>query len=396
MSQTRAETRFIPSLSFTERYDSNIFIAPSGFTPPGKKPWDMASSLIPGIQILDKERIVETDLSANVNGTAFINNTELNFLSTQVTGVFKLDGLVGQLIPGLKLQVSDSFLYSPESPSFVTAGTPAPNENVFARGIQPVRADTLTNIASVSASYPIAKSWSLLGAYSYSLFRVGQILVPSPDVAAVFFNTDFHRASLGSAYNLARGDKVGIDYSMVSATFTDKSANVSGANLNETVRAHGLEAHYATQGLHWGSYASGGATIVEKDGSAFFSGRLTLSGSLDSSTHLSFDVSRQLAPAFFGEAGVMISTAAGVTVERRLGESLSLSGSGNYALNEGTAGNVLRFESYSAGLLLNYNFAKAMTASLSYQYMHFDIAGEGFENVVNRSMAMVSVKAVWK
>ena len=393
----RGETRFIPSLGFSERYDSNIFASPSGLTPPGKKPWDMATSVTPGIQIVDKDRVVETNLSANVNGTAFMNNPELNFVATQLTGVIKLDGLVGQLIPGLKLQVSDSFRFSPEAPSFVTAGTPAPTENVFARGIQPVRANTFTNTASVTASYPLSKSLGVKGAYAYSLFRVGKILVEqSPDVPVVFFNTDFQRLSVGPTYNLARGDNLGVNYNMVTATFTDKTANVSGVNVNETITAHGVEAHYSTGGLHWGAYASGGATIVEREGTAFFSGKVTLSGAIDPSTGLSVDVSRQLAPTFFGTAGVMISTAAGVTVERRLADSLSLSGSANYAINEGTGANVIRFESYGGSMLLNYNFSQSTIASLSYRYFHSEVSSPGFETMVNRSMAMLSLTSNWK
>ena len=393
----RGETRFIPSLGFSERYDSNIFVIPSGFTPPGKKRWDMATSVIPGIQVVDKDRVVETNLSANVRGSAFLNNPELNFVATQVSGIVKLDGLVGQLIPGLKLQVSDSFLFSPESPSFVTAGTPAPTENVFARGIQPVRADTFTNTASVTASYPLSKSLSVQGTYAHSLFRVGKILVEqSPDVPVVFFNTDFQTLSIGPTYRLARGDTLGINYNWVTATFTDVSANVSSENINETITAHGVEAQYSTGGLHWGAYASGGATIVEREGTAFFSGKVTLSGTYDPSTRLSVDVSRQLAPAFFGTAGVMISTAAGVTIERRLADSLSLSGSANYAINEGTGVNVIRFESYRGSMLLNYNFSQSTTASLSYQYTHFEVSSPGFETMVNRSMAMLSLTSKWK
>lgn len=357
----------------------------------------MATSVIPGIQIVDKDRVVETNLSANVLGSAFVNNPELNFVATQVSGVVKLDGLVGQLMPGLKLQVSESFLFSPESPSFVTAGTPAPTENIFARGIQPVRADTYTNTASVAASYPLSNSLAIKGSYAYSLFRVGRILVEqSPDVPVVFFNTDFHRASFGPTYNLARGDRIGFDYQVVTATFMDRSANVPGVNLNETVAAHGIQAHYSTEGLYWGAYASGGATVVERDGTSFFSGRITLSGTYDPSTRFSVDVSRQLAPAFFGTAGVMISTAAGVTIERRLSESLSLSGSGNYAINEGTGATVLQLESYSARMMLTYNFSRSMIASLSYQNTHFEASSPGFETIVNRSIVMLSLTSRWK
>lgn len=396
-SPAQGDTRLIPSVGVSERYDSNVFISPSGLTPPGRKPWDMATSIIPGLEIVDKERAIETDLKANVNGTVFVNNPELNFVSSQVSAVMRFDGLVRHWIPGLKLQVADSFLYSPESPSFVTAGSPVVNENPFARGIQPVRADTYNNTASVAASYPLSRSLAVQGTYAYSLFRVGKILVePSADAPVVFFNTDFHRMSFGPTYDLARGDRVGVDYKRVTATFSDKSANVGSLNVDETITAQGAEAHYATGGVHWGAYVSGGATIVEQDGTAFFSGRATLSGSHDPSTRFSIDISRQLAPAFFGTPGVVVSTATGLTVERRLAESFTVVGSGNYALNQGTGTTVLRFESYSAKMLFNYHFSRTTTASISYQYTHFEAHSTNFDTLVNRSLAMLSVTAKWK
>lgn len=393
----QAETRFIPSLNFSERYDSNVFIAPSGSTPPGKKPWDLATSLIPGIQILDKDRAIETDLTAKVSGTAFINNPELNFFSASLVGILKLDGLVGRLIPGLKLQVSDSFIYTPEAPSFVDAGTPAPSENPFARGIVPVRADTFSNTASVSASYPLWRSLRVDGTYAYSLFRVGQILVESPTATpAVFFNTDFQTLTLGPIYRIARGDEIGLTYKLATAKFTDASVNASGESIDETVRSHGLELRYSTKVLHWAAFMSGGATIVDQDGSAFFSGRVGLSWAYDPSTQLSVDVSRQLAPAFFGTAGVMISSNAGVTFQRRFTDSLFLSLSANYAVNEGTAGNVIRFESYSGHAILNYNFTLSTVASLSYQQVHFETSSPGTESVTNRGVVMFSITSTWR
>jgi opacity protein-like surface antigen len=396
----RAEIRFTPSFAVSERYDSNIFITPSGFTtPPDTKKWDLATSLIPGIEIMDKDRAVEFSLIGNANGTVYVNNPDLNYVSTQWVGTAKLDGLVGQLIPGLKLQVSDSFLYSPEAPSFVTAGAPVVNENIFARGIQAVRADMATNTASATASYSLSKSLSVQGTYAYSLFRVGNIDVPpSPDLPVLFFNTDFQRLSVGPTYKLTRGDAVGIDYTRVTSTFADASANIIASNLrfDQTVSAHGVEARYATGGLHWNLYASGGATVVQRDSSSFFSGRASFSIDYNPATRLAIEVSRQLAPAFFGSAGMLISTTAGLTVERRLAETISLMASGNYAINQGTAGNDIRFESYGAIAMLNYNVTRSTTASLSYQYFHLDISSAGFESAVNRSLAMITITTRWK
>lgn len=393
----RADTRIIPSLSVSERYDSNVLFTPSGGDTLGKKRWDFVSTAVPGLQIIDKARTVETIVNANVSGNVFVNNPELNFFATQASVSMKLDGLVGQVIPGLKLQIADAFQFTPEAPSFVPAGAPAVVENVFARGIQMVRANTITNGASVIASYPVMKSLSVEGMYNYSLVRIGKIFVEEPlDVPVFFFDSDFHRWSIGPTYNLTRGDKIGLDYSMVTARFVEKSTSTTAQQIDESISAHTIEARYATGGLHWTAMTSGGVTVLPREDSTFFSGRLRLSGRYDPVTQVALDLSRQLAPAFFGTAALMISTNVGLTVERRVMESLSISGSANYAINKTTPVDVGKIESYAAGVLLTYNLTRSLATSLSYQYTHFELTGTDFTANVNRSVVLLSLSSLWK
>ncbi len=188
--KSRGNTKIIPSLVLSERYDSNVLFAPAGIDL-GRPKWDFVTTAAPSVQVLDTNRYADINVLAGVSGSLFVNNTELNFFSTNVTAAVTLDKFIGQLIRGAKLQISDSFSYSPETPSFVTAGTPAVTDNPFARGLIPLRVDMLTNTALVAASYPLTQGLSLNGNYSYSLLRVGKIYIdPSQANQAVFFDTD--------------------------------------------------------------------------------------------------------------------------------------------------------------------------------------------------------------
>lgn len=392
----RGETRFIPSLGFSERYDSNILFAPSG-SASERKQWDVVTTVTPAVQVIDKGREVETTLNVGGSGNIFVNNPKLNFFSAQVSGSVKLDGLVGQLLPGLKLRVSDSFMFTPEAPNFVAAGTPSLTENVFSRGIQTVRANTYTNATSIAASYPLSASFSIHGDYLYSLFRVGQIIFEqAANVPVVFFNSNFQRWSVGPSYQLTHESQVSLNFQTTNLDITEKSINLSRQPISQSTTARGVEAEYSTVAKYWSATASGGVTWLEQDGSAFFSGKLTASREIDKSTRLSLNLSRQLAPAFFATGGALISTAVSATVDCRLGDSFSVTGSANYALNESTPAEVARFESYSGIAIINYTGWRDLTPALSYQHNRFEAGGNGFGFVVNRSAAILSITARWK
>lgn len=163
-------TKIIPSVTFSQRYDSNVLFAPSG-SQFGLTPWDFITTVSPTIELLNQSRYADTSLKAGVSGSLFVNNQDLNFISTNVTGSATLDKFVSRFIHGAKLQLSDSFSFSPESPSFVSAATPLQAANPFTIGIVPVRANMYTNTAVAAGAYQIAPALILQGTYSYSLLH---------------------------------------------------------------------------------------------------------------------------------------------------------------------------------------------------------------------------------
>jgi hypothetical protein len=390
-------TKIVPSITFSQRYDSNVLFAPSGGQS-GLTPWDFVTTASPTIQLLNKNRYADTSLQAGVSGSLFVNNQDLNFVSTNLTGAAILDKLVSRFIHDAKLQISDSFAFSPESPSFISATNPLPTTNPFAIGLVPIRANMYTNTAVVAASYPITPGLTLQGSYSYSLLRIGEIFVKQPSETPVtFFNTDTHTWSIGPSWRLSRTDTMGLSYKSTS----NNLSLTSGSAPNIDFTARGLEATYATTSADWGAVVSGGATILDVDNRAYPTGSLTLTTNYGEATTLRAIGSRAFAPAFFATGGALISTNAGVSVEHRFSRLLTFTGSANYAYNEAAPVNIATFESYTASGLLSYKLSRSLLTSIGYSYTYFqvstpeamspDLAGY----IINRHVVTFSITGTW-
>ena len=117
-SPSHAEREVVPSVTLSQSYDSNVWGGPSNFTPAGKKHWDYVSAISPQVQILAKNRQMDTAFNAGVSGNLYVYNPELDYVSLNA-GVFSnLDGWINQFIEGAKLKVADNFVYTPQPPSF--------------------------------------------------------------------------------------------------------------------------------------------------------------------------------------------------------------------------------------------------------------------------------------
>ena len=175
-SRAQAETTYTPAVSLSQRYDSNVFYSAKQFLPPGTQLWDLVSTLATEVQALNKSRAGDTEVKAGVNGNAYAYNTDLAYVSTDVSARSDLSPWMHELLPGLHLRLSDAFRYTPEPPAFLTGGTPGQSD-VFARGVQTTRANTYSNIFSAAGEYPFSRSVELRTNYTYSIRRTGRSFV---------------------------------------------------------------------------------------------------------------------------------------------------------------------------------------------------------------------------
>jgi hypothetical protein len=385
------DTTITPSLTMTERYDSNIFVAPQRFIPPGVKKWDFVSTVSPGVQFLNKNSQTQTELNAGVNGNLLVNNPELNFYSGYVNGSADLSGWMSELIRGTKLKISDAFQVTPEQPSFVSSA-PIGSSDVFARGIQPVRARLYTNTAGVAGSYAVSRTVDVFGEYSFSILRVAEVFLPQPGTGISFFNTDAQRWSVGSSMRLARQDTVSLKY-----TNTSMSLSQFEGNETSTFRANGVEAGYVAQTPGWKLMLSGGGTVVLETNRAFVSGAASLQRGLGPDSLLQINASRQVSPSFFLGGAALISSTASVQFNHNLSKELILNGIANYSLNETNGITTSQtFTSYGASARLTYIIGPRVSTSVQYQYYYFDVNVPGRGYILNRDLVTFSLSGSWK
>ncbi len=365
----RAETEFIPSVILSQRYDSNVFYGPKEFIPSGRQAWDFVTTAGTQMQILNKSRLGDTAISAGVDGNVFAYNTDLSFVSANVNATSDLSGWAHDLLPGLSLQISDRFLYTPEPPAFLTGGVPSDAADVFSRGIQTVRANTFKNVLTVGSHYSVSRSVGLRADYYHSLYRAGRLSLLSA-VPVVFFDTTVHTVTTGPTFKFGGRDTLFLPYSY-SAGETASSVTT----INYAV--HTLQPEYVS-GFFPGYTltVSAGATMVEQAGNrAFFSGRLSLFTNYDRRTVVGMSLSRRAAPAFFGIGGAIISNAAQLSFSHGLSRVLRLIVLGNYAYNESTPVDVFTFTSITGSARLEYKMTRSTQLALSQEYNRFSYTG---------------------
>jgi hypothetical protein len=372
-SPALAETKLTPLLNLSQRYDSNVFYSPKEFVPPGGQSWDLVTTLGAGLKVLDKSRLSDTEATIGVNGNAYAFNTDLAYVSTNVFLASDMTDWAHQLVPGLKLRLSDAFLYTPEPPAFLTGGSPAQSD-VFARGIQAYRANTFSNTLSAQAGYSFSRSVGMRANYAYSIYRIGQLYVTAASAGGpapfTFFDTTIHTASTGPTYTFDGGDTLFVGYTYQKANTTD----TEGLNPAIKFTSHSIQPEYATNLVRgWTATISGGGTLIEQFGSkTFFSGRFALTNDFDRRTRVSISASRQAAPAFFIGGGAMISNVAQVYVSHAITRVVRLTVSGNYAHNESTPVNIFTIETMGGSAVLEYNVTRSTKLSLSQEYAKYN------------------------
>src|SRR6059036_3573395 len=109
--------------------------------------------------------------------------------------------------PRASLTVTDFFTYTPQPPAFLSPQAQAGGQSdIFARGIQPVRANSYRNTGTVAGSYVLSPRVSLRASYAYSFNRFGKSFA-TPTSGALFDTTN-QTVNLGTQAQLTRLDSV--------------------------------------------------------------------------------------------------------------------------------------------------------------------------------------------
>ncbi len=363
LASVQAETKIVPAMNVTGRYDTNIWGRPAALLGPGTQLSDFATSTGGEVRLLHETRDLEANLAIGGSFNAYVHNTNLNYFNTNVRGYVTLDRWVDQYVRGAQLQIAETFSYTPETPGFVSGvrETVVSNDGFF-RGIQGFRANTFTNTTSVTGSYPVSRDLVIEGGYSFGLRRVGRIQGgTTPGVS--FFDTNTHTWFGGPRYQLTRNDSVAALYRQ---TFMIQSRAEGGRLFSTNLVT--VAGDYTKVFQEWTISVEGGLTFVEPAGRTFPSGTIRITTKPERDTVLRVVVSREGRPSYFLAGGATISNIGQVGISQRLHERLTVDGNVSFGYNELFPNTNQTFQNFTGVTKLSYKITRSITGDLTYAY----------------------------
>ena len=379
------ETNIIPSVTLSERYDSNVYFVPGGNLE------DYVTTVSPQLRVVHRRQLVEGTVGGGFTAAAYAKNPGLNYVAANGSVRLNLDGAMNELVRGLGLQLSDTFRYTPQLPAFAapTDGGEIPESSLI--GIQARRANSFANAGTVAASYAVSSLLSFTSTYADQRIRFGSpISTPTVGIQGNLIDTTFQTITSGPVLKVSPIDTVTLSHQYQKGTFDFQ----------------GSKSSFSTQGAiaGWTSPVTPTLTASMTGGVSVFSTSNDLqyvgSASLlwkGQDTDLTLSYTRMIRPSFFIAAVPLLSQVVAATATHHVTESFSLLLNGRYAINQSIPdSSLLKFESYSVTPTVQYKVNRVMTATLSYTHSMFNRTFSSQESNFDRNVVMLRIFAEWK
>lgn len=457
-SEAMADTLFVPALSLSGRYDSNIFSTPKL---PGLRRDDWVSTVTPQLNVVHQGNLAQGSLQLTGVGEQYLHNHALNYFGGGANVNLILNRLVQRYSPRVSLNVTNSTIYTPQAPTFA-----APNidgdPNLLLRGIPIARVDTFLNASSANFTYAFDRFSSIRASYSYSMIRFGQPAVDAPNSGVV--NTNAHSVSIGPQFQVSSRDTVFMNYVYQKTQFVGgqlpgfpssfeshggtmgwsrtwspelRSSVVAGvASVEEGTAVNDFGGASASQGGGALLTYTAGATLVYSEtlvgaaaaggpalgglavGGIGAIGGLSGSGGAGipgggamamlggSSKMIALNYSAGVFPAYVGGGVPLISHVISASFFQRLSRSWGVACGADYARNESLAkqpgAQDLSSSGYGGNGALSYFVTPTLFGSLTADYHRFEGQGLAVSGAVaggtvevDRFVAMISITKVW-
>ena len=378
----QSQTDIIPSISVSERYDSNVF-----FTRTSQNAADYVTTISPMVNINRQARLIDFNGSLLVSGNFYARNPSLNFASVTANMTASLDNLMARFAKRTTLSVNDFFTYTPQPPAFYAppiSGAGAGSAENFARGIQAVRANSLFNVFGMSGSYVIDPTISLIGNLRHQYMRFGSAFAST--VGGGFFNTQFLTASFGPQFAVTTKDRISVNANYSAAYYATTGFQLAGATVGWERKLSQRFSFNINGGVT--KFLTGGQSL-QYVGSAHLSWQ-------ERSTLTTLSVSRSVFPSFYVSSSALVSNVVTLAVSHQFTERLNGTVNANYAQNQSVSGPDLNFTSYSGSLNISYLFTKRLIGTASYTRFvsNSSFAGQAFD--FNRDIIALTVRYEWR
>jgi hypothetical protein len=361
----RADTLIVPSLTVSERYDSNVY-----FVSAEENLEDFVTTVIPAVSVKHRGTLVDATLGVAMTGEYYLNNPALNYFFPSGSLGLNLDRYLGQWNRRLKLSISETFQYTPRPPAFVT---PVPEGTVgatpdFIRGIQAIRANSIMNSFTATSAYLFSAATQLNAVYSHQYMRFSNPYGSDVGVATPgggFFTTSFHTVTVGPQTAITARDTIRANFQFQHIGFQtgaeDTTFTVFGGNVGwrRQIKANLI--------------ANGNIGLLRFDpgGTIAYTGDASLQWTVENTTTIA-SYSRGVFPSFFIAAVPLLSQTFAVAVNHKLSQNWTLSGGVNYAQNESIPAGIIAFNSYGGSATATYLITRTFTAKFEYTYNQFD------------------------
>ena len=314
-----AELRFTPSLTVSERYDSNVL-----FISGGTNKDDFVTLVSPALSASYKGRPLEATLSGGLIVSSYARHSELNY--TAATGTLSVDltQLVSRLDKRARLQIIDSIYYTPELPAFVNSTV---GLSPFSTGIQTPRVRAFTNTSSATGGYTLTPHVDLTAAYSYSILNFGNTIGAPPQTGVpgqnAVFRTISQSASAGPNVTLTARDTLNLQAQYQNVEFNGGAAGGFHTEGGTVGLLHSFSPQLT------GKIAGGATLIIPSDRIAPLAS-LSVSWS-EKSTTTTFSFARSVTPSFVIAATALESSIVSLAVTHKFTDRLTGGASVNYA-----------------------------------------------------------------
>lgn len=180
--QTVNGFRVVPSVLVSERYDSNVYFAPTSELQ-GLTPEDFVTTIVPQVRGLyaDSKQLVKVNAAVGAVGSYYVNNPGLSYVGVNAGAGLDMSDLLSRWRPGAKWTVSDTYFHSPEPPAFLQGGQLGEPANPLVAGFQAQRANTSSNSFNTTLELPLNRTVNLTGSYTNSFIRYGASKVPGAE-----------------------------------------------------------------------------------------------------------------------------------------------------------------------------------------------------------------------
>lgn len=376
------ETEIIPSLSLSERYDSNVF-----FITEGQNLEDFVTTVIPRLDVKHDGDHLAGNIYAAATGEAYVRNPGLNYVAPSGGFRAELDRSVQRLIPKAKLMLRDDFVFTPRPPAFAAPESGSVAPDAFVRGIQASRANSYSNMGEIRGSYALTPSTAWQASYSNQIIRFGnQFVTP---ILGRYFSTMFQTVQTGPVFELTPRDTVNLTYQYQQGDF-------DGGGFGGGFTTQGGFAGYKralTQTLSF--EGSLGASLVQPANSIQYTGSAFLEWRGESSMAKG-GYSRAVVPSFFVGGLPLLSEVVSGTASQRFSELITAFVAADYADNKSVPDPVLVFRSFMARTGVDYILTRWATANVSYSYSEFKYSLFGFNAAFDRHQLMFTIRMEWK